>query len=159
MTGAKPGTKSRPTNVVDLRGNPGKRKRAPEVSPADGGLKVPSSLTPLAKAFWEAYAPEVARLGMLTVLDRPSFEMLAEAYGVVQGAKDALRKNKSSNMTLTTTDRAHGREQRKHPAWQIYRDSVTQYLALAREFGFTPSSRVGLPAVGDDGDEDDDLFE
>lgn len=159
MAGAKPGPKTQPTNVVELRGNPGKRKRGPEATPVDGSIKPPAGLTTDARAFWEKYAPEVSRLGMLTIIDRPTFEMLAEAYAVVHQAKAALRKRGAGNVTLTTTDRAHGREQRKHPAWQIYRDGVTQYLTLAREFGFSPSSRVGLPAVGDDDNEDDDIFE
>lgn len=158
MATAKPGPKPQPTNVVELRGNPGKRKRLPEISPTDGSLKPPAGLTEIAAKFWKAYAPEVSRLGMLTQLDRPTFEMLAEAYAAVHMAKQALR-GRAKNIVVTMTDRAHGREQRKHPAWQIYRDAVTQYLSLAREFGFSPSSRVNLPAVGDDGDADDEIFE
>lgn len=159
MAGARPGPAPLPSNVVALRGNPGKRHRDPEPAPVDAGLDPPDHLTPGARAFWKKHAPEVARLGMLTVNDVPTFSLLAEAWAAVLAAKVELVPKKGMNLRVTTTDRAHGGEKRKHPAWQIYRDAVAQYLGLAREFGFSPSSRVGLPAVGADGDEDDDLFD
>jgi phage terminase small subunit len=35
-----------------------------------------------------------------------------------------------------------------NPAWRIYRDMISEILALAREFGLTPSSRSSLRLTG-----------
>lgn len=159
MAGSRPGPAPLPSNVIELRGNPGKRKRAPEPNPRDAGLEPPADLTPAARAFWRRHAPELGRLGLLTVSDVDSFGACCEAWAFMQQAKDELRSSKSANAKVTTRDRAHGNEARKHPAFTVYKQAEASFLAWAREFGLTPSSRVGLPGPGDDGDEDDDLFE
>lgn len=161
MGAAKRGPRPLPSNVVELRGNPGKRKRGPEPEPEDAPL-TPSEdleLTPKAAAFWKKHAPEVSRLGMLTVSDVPTFALLCEAWAFVQVSKAGMRSTGKANVRVSTTDRAHGNEQRKSPLWQVYREAVQQYLAIAREFGFSPAARVGLPAPEPDGDEDDDLYD
>lgn len=151
---AKRGPQPTPTNIVLLRGNPSKRARADEPQPIAASLTPPAELTPLARDFWVAHAPEVARLGMLTVNDVPTFAALCEAWAAMQQAKKAMAPRKGTNIAVTTTDRAHGNEKRKHPAWQIFRESASMYQSFARDFGFSPSSRVGLPAAPVDDDED-----
>lgn len=158
---AKPGPAATPTKIVELFGNPGKRKRGAEPQPAAASIAPPADLTPLARQFWNAQAPEVARLGMLTINDVPTFAMLCESWAAYQQAKRAMQSRstgpKATNIAVTTTDRAHGNEKRKHPAWQIFRESAALYHSLAKDFGFSPSARVGIPAapVSDD---DEDLF-
>ena len=159
MAGAKRGPKPAPSNVVELAGNPGKRRRAPEPKPRDASLEAPKDLTPLARGFWKRHAPELASLGLLTVSDVDSFGACCEAWAVMQAAKKALRGSATGNVTkLFTADRAHGGEPRKHPAWTVYKQAESSYIMWAREFGLTPSARVSLPAPGDDADEDEDLF-
>lgn len=160
MAGSKPGPAPLPSNVIQLRGNPGKRKRDAEPLPKGAGLDPPADLTPSGRTFWRRHAPELARLGLLTVNDVDSFAACCEAWAFMQQAKTELRgSSKTANAKVTTSDRAHGREVRKHPAFTVYKQAEASYLAWAREFGLTPSSRVGLPGPGDDGDDDDDLFE
>ncbi len=155
----RPGPKPTPSNVVALTGNPGKRKRAAEPVPTAAGLKPPDDLTPSARNFWRRHATELSRLGMLTVNDVSSFGACCEAWAFMQSAKRELKATAKKNAELLTKDRAHGGEPRKDPAWTIYRQAEAAFMAWSREFGLTPSSRVGLPALADDADEDDDLFD
>jgi P27 family predicted phage terminase small subunit len=148
-----------PTNVVALRGNPGKRKRGPEPVPTAASVKPPPELTPTAKRFWERHALELSRLGMLTLNDVSSFAACCEAWAFMMAAKKELKATARRDAEVITKDRTHGGEPRKHPAWTIYRQAEAAFMSWSREFGLTPSSRVGLPALADDDDEDDDLFD
>lgn len=160
--GGKPGPKAVPTNVVQLRGNPGKRKRAPEPRSTAAALTPPTwlELTPTAVIFWKKHAPELSKLGLLTISSTAAFGALCEAWAAMMVAKRRLRKTKTSDIEPFSIDRTHGGELRKHPGWMVYCQASDKYLALTREFGGTPSSLVGLPApeAGDDQDGIEDLF-
>jgi P27 family predicted phage terminase small subunit len=157
----RPGPRPLPSNVVELRGNPGKRKRPAEPQPftAADPDKPPAWLFPAARDVWSELAGEVARMGLLHKVDEHAL-----AFGCVELAlaQLALRKMGASarrNPSIVTADRAHGGEPRLHPALRAYRQHADGYLKWCKEFGLTPSSRVGLPAPdGDDGDEDEDLL-
>lgn len=158
MGRAKPGPKPKPAEIRELEGNPGKRaiKRGPTAAAAS--LTPPDHLTPTAAKFWKKYSPTLSQLGLLTVVDVEAFAALCEAWAFMVVAKKSMRIRGTGDAEVVTTDRAHGAEKRKHPAFTIYKQAEASYLNLAREFGMTPSSRVGLPSPDDD-DEDDDLYD
>lgn len=158
MAGRKPGPRPQPTRVRELNGNPGKRKIKAEPVPDDASTKSPGHLSPKAADFWKAHAGQLSRLGLLTVSDVESFGFCCEAWAAAQSAKSELRASAKAELKLLTEDKAHGGDLRTHPAWRVYRQAEASYLVWAKEFGLTPSARVGLPAPDDD-DEDDDIFD
>lgn len=153
---ARPGPRPTPTNVVLLHGNPGKRRRPPEPkAPPLVDLKPPAGMSATARAMWQRLAPECSKIGTLTVVDVPAFVDLCECFAIREAARKAVVKN--SAYVVLTRDRAHGGEPRRHPALLIFKQFDEAFRAWCKEFGLTPSARVGLPVAADDGDEDDDL--
>lgn len=156
MAGSRPGPAPKPTNLVLLQGNPGKRKRAAEPKPAPVvDVRPPPGLSTDAGKLWKKLAPELARVGLLTVADLAAFESLCELYSLRCAALRALRKG--AGYVVLTADRAHGGEPRRHPALLILRQFDDGFRAWSKEFGLTPSARVGLPAAGGDDEAEDDL--
>lgn len=159
MAGGKPGPAPTPSNVVELRGNPGKRKRVEEPKPDPVvDLEPPDwlDLSSDAEKAWRWLAPRCSKMGALTEADIVSFGMMCEEWALWRAAIRPMRKGRG--YALITKDRTHGGEPRRHPGSMLARQHGQGFLALASRFGLTPSDRVGLPAPDDAGD-DDDLFD
>lgn len=154
----KAGPKPQASNVVELRrGQAAATKRKPDVQPAPVAPAMPDWLSADGKKAWSELSAELERTGLLTKVDGPSLGLACEDLAIARTALRSLRRGSGYN--VTTADRAHGGEPRRRPELMIYRQHADAFRAWAKEFGLTPSARVGLPAPGDDGDEDDDLFE
>lgn len=178
MAGRKPGPTPHSAEVIELHGNPSKLskqeisdRRAREVKPRPIAPKVPPDLHPYARECWEQHARELQALGLLTVLDSASFRLLCEWYAIALEALEALRRRKRDGTVDQRTrrydviqaDPSHSGVLRRHPALLVLKQATAEYRGLCREFGLTPSSRVGLrPAApppgleegGGDGDDD-----
>lgn len=171
----KPGPKPHSADVIELRGNRAKmskaeleERRASEVKPRPMAPSPPADLHPYAKEAWEGHAKELQALGLLTVLDGASFALLCEWYAIAREALEALHsrtkagaKTKRKRYDVVLEDQAHGGRLHRHPALLVLKQASEAYVGLCKEFGLTPSSRVGLrPAApppgssseGDDGD-------
>lgn len=159
MAGTKPGPRPQPTNLVLLRGNPGKRTRPEEPKPAPVvDTKPPAGMSADAEKLWKRLAPELSRVGLLTIADTVALESLCELYSLRCAALRSIKRGRG--YVVLTADRAHGGEPRRHPALLILKQFDDSFRAWAKEFGMTPSARVGLPGPGGgDGDEDDDLLD
>lgn len=146
-----------PTNLVVLRGGKtSTAKRPPEPKPKPlVDVKPPAGLSSDAEKLWRSLAPELARVGLLTLADVPTFESLCELYAIVVACRRSVRKGRG--YTVTTKDRTHGGELRRHPSLLTLKQYEDSFRAAAKEFGLTPSARVGLPAPADDADAEDDL--
>jgi phage terminase small subunit len=119
----KDGPKAVPRVILEKRGSKRVRQRREDGELIPEGIpSAPKWLDPEAKPLWSAIAKDIAPLGLLTVLDATMFAAL------VEGLRDYIVAKNAPEGTLTSR-----REARKH---------LTQ---LAREFGLTPSSRVGMP--------------
>jgi P27 family predicted phage terminase small subunit len=174
---ARTGRRPLPTNVVRMRGNRSQlteaeleeRERS-EVKPHPVAPRRPAGLSSDARACWDALAPELDRLGLLTVVDGQSFALACESYAL---AVQALREMRPRKADGTLDGRRKGREvvvpdmnhggMKRHPAFVAYKQAVDDYRAWCREFGLTPSARVGLRSgapIGSvpDDDEDDSAF-
>lgn len=66
-----------PTALKVLRGNPGQRRlNAHEpIPPPPATADPPADLPEAARVIWQAHAPELVRLGVLTVVDRDEFAL------------------------------------------------------------------------------------
>jgi phage terminase small subunit len=76
-----------PTHLQVLRGNPSKRPIRPELEPLQTAEppKPPRYLTRLAAAEWRRLAPELHRLGLLTVVDVAPLAAYCQAYARWRG--------------------------------------------------------------------------
>lgn len=175
MTGRRPGPPPLPANVIKIRGNRSQlseaelaEREASTVKPRPITARAPAGLTKLEKECWDLHAPELHNLQLLTVLDIASFRLLVcQPYEMAITALDAMRprtktgkvdrRKKGYEVVIEGTEGL-----RRHPGFTAWRQSIESYRAGCRDFGLTPSARVGLrpgyvPApAGEPDDEDDD---
>lgn len=109
----------------------------------------PAWLDREAKAEWRRITPELHRLGILSNLDRAQLAIRCDVWS---------RWNKARLLTKTLTVKARrAGEERKHPAWQVYRDTAELLIKLDKEFGLVPNARLRMSAPELDADDDQDL--
>jgi P27 family predicted phage terminase small subunit len=89
------------------------------------------------KRFWNAMGPELIDCGLLTELDGPAFEMLCATYDRGRSTQEILEKE-----GLVTKDERG--LLRKHPLWQIHRESTNLFFSMCHEFGLQPTGRAKL---------------
>ena len=126
-----------PTNIVDLRGNPGKRalnRNEPEPTP---GANCPTWLDPEAKREWRRIAPELERLELLTIVDRAALAAYCQLYARWYRAEKIVKKD---GMTIGTTKG----NMIQHPAVGIANQAMKQMHQLMSEFGMTPAARTRI---------------
>jgi phage terminase small subunit len=126
------GPAPKPTKLVVLEGNPGKRplpKNEPKPSPCIPNC--PAWLLDDAKALWKTLAPELDRISLFTTVDGVAFAVLCQTFARWKQADQA------------------GSEHGDRLAVKY----VAQVKALCQEFGLTPSARtrisVKTPEVDD----------
>lgn len=153
-----------PPHIRAVReGEPAPAPRTPPVAPPEGSGKArfepPAWLSSDAKTAFRRLVIDIdaAWPGTLARFDTMSLAVLAEHYAVLQAAAKAMRHDKTVEVTLPD-GRREGQE-RKNPAWQIFREASNAFLAVAKEYGLTLQSRLrmeldaGAP-LGDEDDED-----
>ncbi len=140
------GPAPKPARLRLLEGNPGKRplpKNEPRPRPVAPSR--PAWLLPEAKREWSRVAPELERLGLLTVVDRAALAGYCQAWAQAVQAEDVLRRE---GLTFTTPN---GYVQQR-PEVAIAQKAWQAVKSFAAEFGLTPSSRtrLSLPEFDDD---------
>jgi len=166
-------------DVIELHGNASKlskaelaARREEEIQARPLRPSVPSDLSPHARECWKMLAPELEKLGLLSVLDGPSFRLACETYAIAVYALEEMRVRKADGTpdgrvkrpSLLDVDRAHGGMSKKSPAFSIYAQASREFRAWCVEFGLSPSARASLrpgargapegPARDDDSDGD-----
>jgi P27 family predicted phage terminase small subunit len=138
-----PGPPPTPLHLRLLKGNPGRRPLRPEPQPelAPACPEPPPFLGAYARDEWFRVAPELHRLGLLTVLDINPLAAYAVSYARWRTAEEALT---SAAATVSTADGSL----RVHPLVRISRDAASDMLRYANEFGLTPVARSRLAAAG-----------
>jgi P27 family predicted phage terminase small subunit len=135
---AKPGPKPQPTKLRLLRGNPGKRAvNKHEPKPRAEAPEAPAFLKREALEEWRRLAPELERLGLLTIVDGAALAAYCQAY---QRWIQAERKVNREGLVLD----AKSRYAQAHPAMAIAQRSMQIMRAFMAEFGLTPASRSRL---------------
>jgi P27 family predicted phage terminase small subunit len=140
-----PGPRKTPTNLRLLRGNPGQRAIPKgEVQPLkpDKVPDPPRRLTDEAREEWFRIAPELHRLGILTVADLQPLALYCIAYGRWCEAEDAMIAAKADDPhhfgLIIETERGPI----ANPLVRIATVAGDKLMRYATEFGFTPASRT-----------------
>jgi P27 family predicted phage terminase small subunit len=129
-----------------VRGNPGKRsiRGQPEPQRPKQLPDPPDYLLPEAKAEWRRIAPELSRLGLLTLLDIHPLAAYCESWARWVLAERLLA---ATGGKLTVMS-ARGSEM-PHPLLRIADNAAADMIKFGSEFGLTPASRVRVGGGGD----------
>jgi P27 family predicted phage terminase small subunit len=141
------GRKPLPSNVVRLRGNPGKRRRNDaEPRPAPRVPTCPACLDGEARKEWKRLVAELADLGLLTRLDRGLLAAYCQAHALWVEAVCSIRR-------YGTMVKSPNGFAMQSPYVAVANKQVEIMVRIAAEFGMTPSSRtrirVGQPTPED----------
>ena len=143
------GPTPQPTNLKVLRGNPGKRPlNTAEPRPRPVAPKCPSWLDSDAKREWRRVAPELERLGLLTLVDMAALAGYCASYSLWKRCTEALDE---TGMTFETDKGFVG----QRPEVSIAARALADVRAFCVQFGLTPSARarMTLPEMPDDDDD------
>jgi P27 family predicted phage terminase small subunit len=111
--------------------------------------RAPPFLSAYAQDEWWTVAPELHRLGLLTVADIAALGAYCYAYGQWRMAAEALarradRDEQMHGLLIKTTDG----NARRNPLVKIAADAAEDMLRHAGHFGLTPVARTRLAASG-----------
>ena len=141
------GRKPLPSNVVRLRGNPGKRRlNHAEPRPATRIPPCPSCLGDEARKEWQRLAKELAELGLLTGLDRGLLAAYCQAHALWVEAVSSIER-------YGTMVKSPNGYPMQSPYVAVANKQVDIMVRIAAELGMTPSSRTRI-RVGDKTPED-----
>ena len=136
------GRKPLPSNVVRLRGNPGKRRlNDAEPRPVATTPSCPACLGDEARKEWKRLAKELAGLGLLSRVDRAMLAAYCQAHALW------LEAVRSLNRYGTMVKSPNGSPMQS-PYLAVANKQVDIMVRIAAEFGMTPSSRTRI-RVGD----------
>lgn len=136
--------KPKPTNLKILNGNPGKR-------PLNINEPKPTRISPECPEFiqkdkiayeeWKRIVPELERLGLLTIVDGASLEIICTQYSIYRKALKSIGRKKLTTFNIRNGEKAL-------PQLAIAREAAKIIKAFCVEFGLTPSSRgrISLPS-------------
>ncbi len=142
-----PGPPPTPSKLVELKGNPSKKKlTGSEPEPSRGAPRPPADLKGEALAEWGRIVPELDRLGLLTKVDRAYLVAYCESWASFNAAREAL-----AEFGPLVAGRDGGMV--KNPASQIMRDAADLMLKFGSRFGLSPSdrTRLSVPSGSEDG--------
>lgn len=149
------GRKPKPTALKIIQGNPGKRplnKNEPKPKPI--APKCPAWLHKDAKREWKRIAPELERLGLLSVVDMAALATYCESWAQYKEAIEFIHKNGTVYPIKDEDGKVKYLQQ--VPQVSIANKALLNIRTLCAEFGLTPGSRgrMSLP-----GQKDEDAFE
>ncbi|MFO1109279.1 MAG: phage terminase small subunit P27 family [Bradyrhizobium sp.] len=118
-----------------MAGNPGKRPLNPhEPRPEPALPECPSVLNPLARLEWERLSTELAKLNLITHLDRGALATYCGAYALWAEAMEQIQKYG----TIVKSPTGYPIQS---PYLAIANRQAEIMIRVAAEFGFTPASR------------------
>src|SRR5262245_26664847 len=128
------GRKPSPHNLKVISGNPSKRPLKEPLRVGGAPPRCPSWLSSEARKEWRRLAPELIRLGLLTVLDVAVFGAYCETFALFLAITKLVAKDGATYRT------ANGLIKR-HPAAALAQQAGRDLLALDSCFGLTPAAR------------------
>src|SRR5918995_888664 len=132
------GRKPLPSNVVRLRGNPGKRRLThAEPRPAPRVPPCPACLGDEARKEWRRLAKELAGLGLLTGLDRGLLAAYCQAHALWVEAVSSIAR-------YGTMVKSPNGFPMQSPYVAVANKQVDIMVRIAAELGMTPSSRTRI---------------
>jgi P27 family predicted phage terminase small subunit len=118
-----------------LEGNPGKRPLKDGPKPRRENVSCPSWLDADAREEWKRLAPELERMGLLTLLDRAAFSIYCVSFAHWLQCQETLSKEGTHYVA------GNGRV-KERPEVQMARRYGKLAMDIAAEFGMTPNSRA-----------------
>lgn len=137
------GPPPKPSVIRELEGNPGGlpvNRQEPKPQ-AVLSIDPPDHLDEEEKMLWRSIAPEMVRLGLLTVVDVVPFSRYIEALKQYRQAKRQL--NGILMITLRNPDGTIKYVQ-QNPMLHTMNQASDRMLRLEQQFGMTPAARVRL---------------
>ena len=136
----KPKNPGKPAALKIAQGNPGQRKIKPEPIPAPlGSYEPPEHLNDMGKAAWREMVANLAEVGLLMSADKSAFALLCQAYAEMRELDELIKEEGYTTVFPTGAIQ-------QHPLIGTRDRARTLFVKLVKEFGMTPSARVGLPA-------------
>jgi len=159
---AKTGRPRKPTALKVLEGNPGQRplpQNEPKPAPVVNIPKPPPWLNSNGKKAWKRLAPELQRLGLLTVVDLEAFAAACQSYGIwVECERFFKKKNPETGepygRTYEYTNKAGETNEIARPQVKIGQKAIEHFRSFMTEFGLSPSSRAGIEVKAPEGQDD-----
>ena len=136
------GRRPKPTRLKLLTGNPGKRRlNADEPQPEASIPDCPPELGPVAKREWDRLVGDLAKLRLLTSLDRAALAAYCGAYALWAESTEAIQKYGAMVKSPTGFPM-------QSPYLAVANRQAEIMMRIASEFGFTPASRsrIATPA-------------
>jgi P27 family predicted phage terminase small subunit len=130
-----------PTRLKLIRGNPGRRRLRPEPEPLrlSECPEPPAHVAGFGAEEWRRIAPELHRLGLLTLLDTRAFEAYCVSYGRWRQAEQAL-------VDAELIVPGSSQNQVANPLLKIATQAARDLIRFGAEFGLTPSARARVAA-------------
>ena len=146
------GPKNTPTNLRLLRGNPSKQPITPEPRPlvSTNVPKYPSYLDRYARRVWRKLAPELHRLGLLTLVDCDNLALYCQAISDYRWSIHEQRTNGRMVTASTGTKQIN-------PAVTVMKNSIVTIKLVSAMFGLSPSTRAGLSSQNIINAKDEDI--
>jgi P27 family predicted phage terminase small subunit len=138
-----------PGHLRLIQGNPGKRPIPPEPQPEvpEQLPDPPAFLNGHARDEWFRVAPELRRLGLLTVLDTMALAAYCAVYSRWRTAEEALMKMAEKDpVTGALLIKGALGEPRENPRVRAAERAAGDMIRFAGEFGMTPSARARVAA-------------
>lgn len=134
------GRRPKPTRLKLLTGNPGKRPfNDAEPRPEPVVPECPPELSELARREWDRLAPELAKLRIVTNLDRAALGAYCSAYALWAEANEAIQK-------YGAMIKSPSGYPVQSPCVAIANRQTEIMMPIASGFGFTPASRSRISA-------------
>jgi P27 family predicted phage terminase small subunit len=142
-----PGPPPIPFSLQRLRGNPDKKRLRPEPQPVVDPQcpEPPPFVTGYAADEWWRVAPELHRLGLLTVIDVATLAAYCTSYQLWRQAQEALERmaSRDESMHGLLVKSADGNARRNSLA-KIVADAASDMVRYSGEFGLTPVARARI---------------
>jgi P27 family predicted phage terminase small subunit len=142
------GPPPQPTHLRLLRGNPSRRpvnRNEPQPARAAEIPAPPDFLTGYAREEWARIAPELFRLGLLTIVDEPALAAYCTSFATFRTAVETLAKmgeaDPVSRALMIKTVKGGATQ---NPLFLTARQAANDMLRVAAEFGMTPAARSRL---------------
>jgi P27 family predicted phage terminase small subunit len=138
------GRPPKPTRIKALTGNPGKRPlNAHEPRPEPALPDCPPELSAVAQTEWTRVISELAKLNLMTNLDRAALAAYCGSYAIWASATEQLNK-------YGTVVKSPQGFPIQSPYLAIANRQAEIMMRIASEFGFTPASRSRISAPPSD---------
>ena len=149
------GPPKKPTKLRILEGNPSKRplpKNEPEPDPTMP--QCPDWLMDDAKHEWKRVAPELNRIGLLTIIDQTALAGYCQSYARWKKAEEEIKLLKNTIYPLKD-EGGNIKGFQQYPQYGIVNQCLKQIRAFCSEFGLTPAARAKMELPTERNHDDD----